>query len=137
MCWAFVVNCDPLYYYSLQMHEKTLPCFIPGKGNGIDVKIMKILQNNVVVSKAEDIVRSHVFNVRTKRKAISMCKHESLKQNGKIGSHSCPSFIEDGVPKGSCLLNSLMSDYEVNKDDLLSELQSVRSTFTLAIDHQH
>ena len=77
------------------MHEKTLPCFIPGKGNGIDVKIMKMLQNNVAASKVEDIARSHVFGMHAKRKAMFTSKHESLKRNGKIGSFSHPLFPEE------------------------------------------
>ena len=74
--------------------------------------------------------------MHAKRKATFTSKHKSLKWNGKIGSYSHLSFLEDWVSKGFCLLNSLTLDYEVNKDDLLSELQSIRSTHTLAIDHQ-
>ena len=61
MFQAFVVNYDPVHYHSLQTYEQILPCFILGKGNGIDVKIMKMLQNNLTASKVEDITRSNLM----------------------------------------------------------------------------
>ena len=78
MCGAFIVNYNPEYYHSFETHEQTLPCFIAERGNGVDAKIIKMLQNKVTASKVEDIIRSYVFNMRTKRKAAFMSKDVSI-----------------------------------------------------------
>ena len=91
---------------------------------------------NTPAAKVEEICRCAIVQRHQHEKSMFMSKCECLKANGKIDTHAYPDFPEEWVGKSPALLKAFVNDSEAHKADLLNELHSIRSTYTLAIDHQ-
>jgi len=129
---------DCQFIKTLPLHVRLqCPFFFHGHAVGIHRSLIRMLRDGISARALERACRAEVHRVYSGLRSEYLWKSKHERDLGMIHDYEeFPPFPEEFCPKAPALLEALLADYALHKDDLLRELKTYVSNYGLAVKHK-
>ena len=136
-CGRNIKSIDSRYVETLPKHQRLAMPFIQiGAMVAVDMKLIRMMRMGQC---ALPICQGAIAMMQAQYQAMKYeyeSKAEAAMNLGYEEYLPFPTLPNNWLPKNDKLIRAFIMDYKMHRHDLLRELQTIRSTQSLAIDHQ-